>query len=104
MKYLGLPLALTHLNGIHFQPLEDKVAGKLLPWLGKHDTMAGRSTLVKAVLTRIGIYYITILDIPVKVLIKLVAFDEPSFGRHVTRSREENARSIGIWYISLKTK
>lgn len=45
MKYLGLPLSITRLKRIHFQPLEDKVAAKLVPWLGKHATMAGRATM-----------------------------------------------------------
>jgi hypothetical protein len=46
MKYLGLPLSVA-LKRIHFQPLEDKVAAKLLSWLGKHITMAERATRVK---------------------------------------------------------
>jgi hypothetical protein len=71
MRYLGLPLSVTRLKRIHFQPLEDKVASKLRPWIGKHVTMAGRSTLVKAVLTSIVIYFITVLDVPKEVLMKI---------------------------------
>jgi hypothetical protein len=51
--------------------LEDKVASKLVPWLGKHVTMAGRTTLVKAVLTSVVIYFITVLDVPMEVLMKI---------------------------------
>jgi hypothetical protein len=50
MRYLGLPLSLTRLKRIHLQYLEDKVFGKLVPWLGKHASMARRTVLVKAVL------------------------------------------------------
>ena len=64
MKYLGLPLSVTRLRRVHFQPLEDKVAGKLVPW-------AGRSTLVKAVLTSVVIYFITVLDVPLEVLLNI---------------------------------
>jgi mannosylglycoprotein endo-beta-mannosidase len=71
MKYLGLPLSVHRLKRIHFQPLEDKVAAKLAPWIGKHVNMAGRSTLVKAVLTSIAIYYITALEVPMEVLTKI---------------------------------
>jgi hypothetical protein len=71
MKYLGLPLSVTRLKRIHFQPLEDKVARKLVPWIGKHVTMAGRTSLVKAVLTSIVIYYNTMLEIPLEVLMKI---------------------------------
>jgi hypothetical protein len=44
-KYLRLPLSVTRLKRIHFQPLEDKVAAKLLPSIGKHVTKAIRATL-----------------------------------------------------------
>jgi hypothetical protein len=71
MKYFGLPLSVKRLKRIHFQPLEDKVAGKLVPWIGKHVTMAGRSALVKSVLTSIVIYYITMLNILVEILMKI---------------------------------
>jgi hypothetical protein len=60
MKYLELPLSVTQLKIIHFQPLEDKVAAKLIPWIGRHVTMADRSTLVKAVLTCIDIYFVIV--------------------------------------------
>jgi hypothetical protein len=33
--------------------------------------MAGRTTLVKSILTRIAIYYITVLNIPLEVLMKI---------------------------------
>ena len=71
MKCLGLPLSVTRLRRIHFQSLEDKVAGKLVLWEGKHVNMAGRSTLVKMVLTSIAIYFITVLDVPLEVLLKI---------------------------------
>jgi hypothetical protein len=41
IKYFGLPLSVKRLKRIHFQPLEDKVARKLVPWIGKNVTMAG---------------------------------------------------------------
>jgi hypothetical protein len=71
MKYLGLPLSVSKLKRIHFQPLDDKFIGKLVLWIGKHVTLAGCSSLVKSVLTSIKIYYITILNIPVEVLMKI---------------------------------
>ena len=71
MKYLGLPLSVKGLKRCHFQHLEDRVAGKLVPWIGRHATMAGRLVLVKAVLTSIVIYYITVLRIPVEMLLKI---------------------------------
>ena len=71
MKYLGLPLSVTRLKRVHFQPLEDRVAGKLRPWEGKNTTMAGRAVLVKSVLTSVIIYFITVLDVPLESLLKI---------------------------------
>jgi hypothetical protein len=51
--------------------LEDNVASKLVPWLGNHITMAGQTTLVKAVLTSVVIYFITVLDVHMDVLMKI---------------------------------
>jgi hypothetical protein len=71
MKNLGLPLLVKRLKRIYFQPLENKVATKLVPWTGKHVTKARRSSLVKSVFTSIGIYYITVFNILVEVLLKI---------------------------------
>jgi len=50
-KYLGLPLTNTRLRRIDFQSLVDKAVSKLTVWNGKNINHAGRSTLVKVVLT-----------------------------------------------------
>ena len=71
IRYLALPLAIRRLKRIHLQHLEDKAAGKLAPWRGRHVAIAGRMALVKAVLTVVAIYHITPLDLPVEVLQKL---------------------------------
>jgi hypothetical protein len=45
---------------------------ELVMWLGKHVTMAGRTTLVKSALTSIDIFFITIPNIPIEaVLMKI---------------------------------
>ena len=56
---------------IHFQFFEDKVAGKLPPWIARHVATPGRVVLVKAVLTAIAIYHITPLELPVEVRKKI---------------------------------
>ena len=71
MRYLGLPLSVRRLKRIHFQYLEDKVAGKLPPWSAMHVTTPGRIVLVKAALTAIAIYHLTPLDLPVEVRRKI---------------------------------
>jgi hypothetical protein len=68
MRYLGLPLGVKKLKRIHFQYLEDKAANRLVPWNGKHFTMAGRRALVKSVLTSQVIYPLTAIDVPAEPL------------------------------------
>ena len=71
MRYFGLPLSVMRLKHIHFQYLQDKIAGKLPPWSAMHVAAPGRIILVKAVLTAIAIYHLTPLDIPVEVRKKI---------------------------------
>jgi hypothetical protein len=45
IKYLGLPLSVWKLKRIDFQPLEDKMAGKLVTWDGKISMQSGEGPL-----------------------------------------------------------
>jgi mannosylglycoprotein endo-beta-mannosidase len=63
IKYLGLPLSVWQLKRVDFQPLEDKMAGKLVTWDGKNINAAGRGALVKSVLTSQAIFHLTPLRI-----------------------------------------
>lgn len=51
IKYLGLPLTHKILRRVDFQPLLDKARSKQAGWQGILLTPAGRTTLVKSVLT-----------------------------------------------------
>lgn len=68
IKYLGLPLTYKRLRRVDYQPLLEKVGGRLAGWQGRLLTPAGRTTLVKSVLTSIPIYYLTIFKPPKMVL------------------------------------
>jgi hypothetical protein len=61
-KYLGLPLHTRKLRRIEFQPLLDKIEGRLQGWKGKLMSLAGRETLVKCVLTAQPIYHLTVFQ------------------------------------------
>jgi hypothetical protein len=101
MKYLELPLSFTQLKRIHFQPLEDKVAAKLTPWIGRHVTMADRSTLVKAVHTCIDIYFVIVLDIPLEVLMKIDRIRRAFLWAALFKYLVENTMLIGRWCANL---
>jgi hypothetical protein len=68
IKYLGLPLSLTRIKKVDFQPLMDKSSSNLTNWLGSLIAPAGRATLVSLVHTSQAIYYLTALRAPATVL------------------------------------
>lgn len=59
VKYLGLPLSTGRLRKCDFQPLFDKSMNYIEGWRGRHVGLAGRSTLVKVVLTSQPIFLLT---------------------------------------------
>jgi hypothetical protein len=61
IKYLGLPLVLGRLRKADLQPIFDKISGRITNWTGKNMAAAGRTTLVKSVLTAQPIYLLTAL-------------------------------------------
>jgi hypothetical protein len=68
IKYLGLPLSTSRLKNVDFQPVVDKMAGKLNMWNGRNMTMAGRLTFVKSVLTSQTIHLLSALRVPKEIL------------------------------------
>lgn len=79
IKYKGLPLDFKRLQKVHFHPLLDKVATRLVGWQGGLLTPSGRTTLVKSVLTSIPTYYITFLKTPKASFVPLTALDVASY-------------------------
>ncbi len=63
LKYLGLPLALGRLRKTDLQPVFDKISGRVASWRGKNMAAAGRTTLVKSVLSAQPIYLLTALKV-----------------------------------------
>jgi hypothetical protein len=49
---------------VDFQPLEDKLGGKLVSWDGKNTNGPGRGTLVNFVLTSQDLFHVTLLRVP----------------------------------------
>jgi hypothetical protein len=64
MKYPVLPLSVWQVKRDEFQPLENKMGGKLVTSDGKNTNMADRGTLVKSILTSQAIFHLTTFSIP----------------------------------------
>ena len=63
-KYLGLPLSITRLPKSALLPLLDKLAGYLPGWRASMLHRAGRTALIKAVLTTTSIHHLIALNCP----------------------------------------
>ncbi|GKC06435.1 hypothetical protein Tco_0998045 [Tanacetum coccineum] len=57
--YLGLPIGSNMSRLTHWQGFIDKFNSRLSKWRAKLLSIGGRSTLVKAVLGSVGIYYMS---------------------------------------------
>lgn len=68
LQYLGLPLSDSALTKQDFIPLIQKINRRLPGWAAKLLTIAGRLTLVNAVLTSIPIYLMSVCKLPVWVI------------------------------------
>jgi hypothetical protein len=69
--YLGMPLSLRALRKIDFQALLDKIDALLAAWKGSMISREGRLVLLKAVLSSITIYMMTVHKFPAWVLEKI---------------------------------
>jgi hypothetical protein len=64
---------------VDFQPLEDKMVRRLVPWDGKNINMAGRDALVKSALTSQVIFRLTPLKIPPGCLTSMAKIERAFF-------------------------
>lgn len=64
LTYLGLPLTPGRLRKVHFQPLQDKIKGRLSGWKPSLLYMGGRRIMVNSVLSAIPTYTLTVLKPP----------------------------------------
>nr|GEX32878.1 putative RNA-directed DNA polymerase, eukaryota, reverse transcriptase zinc-binding domain protein [Tanacetum cinerariifolium] len=62
--YLGLPIGSNMSRLTHCQGFIDKFNSRLSKWKVKLLSIGGRSTLVKAVLGSVGIYYMSLFKVP----------------------------------------
>jgi hypothetical protein len=64
--------------------------------------MAGRATLVKSVLTVIVIYYITVLNVSIEILMKIDSIRRAFLWASCDKVTGGNSKLIGKWCASLR--
>ena len=95
-KYLGLPLTIHRLRRVDFQPLIDKVAGRLSSWQVRLLSIAGCNTLVKAVLSSQPIYFLTALRASDEVYNEIDSRHRRFLWLALKGFQEANVSSIGV--------
>lgn len=64
IKYLGLPLGANPRRKETWQPVLEKVRSRLARWKRKLLSFVGRLTLIKAVVSSLPVYYLSLFRIP----------------------------------------
>lgn len=66
--YLGLPLTTKSMTRHDYEPLIDKIRGRLLSWSSKSLSYAGRVQLIKSVIMSISNFWLSVFRLPQRCL------------------------------------
>lgn len=64
IRYLGLPLTTKTMTRSDYEPLVDKIRGRLLSWSSKSLSFAGRLQLIKSVISSISNFWCSVFRLP----------------------------------------
>ncbi|KAF3645514.1 hypothetical protein FXO38_19607 [Capsicum annuum] len=67
-RYLGVPLSTKKVSILQYQPLIDKIMGKIVSWTSRLLSYAGRAQLIKSILFSIQLFWSQIFIMPKKVV------------------------------------
>ena len=67
ISYLGLPLGANPRSKVFWNPVLNRIQNRLAPWKRKFLSKGGRLVLIKAVLSSIPTYFMSVFRIPVSV-------------------------------------
>ncbi|GMI65454.1 hypothetical protein HRI_000214700 [Hibiscus trionum] len=113
--YLGLPLGASRNSVQIWNPIIDKVKGKLAGWKGNFLSIAGRVCLIKSVLNNLLIYFPSLFKMPVSIADTLNRlFSHFLWGPHASRPihwvkwdkvvKPKQMGGLGIADIQLKNR
>lgn len=115
-KYLGVPLLHKRAEKLTYMPLVAKVQHKLASWKGQFLSMAGRSVLIKSVLSTIPTYQMQSTLIPKGVLLEIDKISHQFFWNQHENSQKctwlhgiesNDIKEVAAWEsrtLSAKTK
>eukprot|EP00268_Persea_americana_P014029 TRINITY_DN16210_c0_g1_i2.p1 TRINITY_DN16210_c0_g1~~TRINITY_DN16210_c0_g1_i2.p1 ORF type:complete len:280 (+),score=35.24 TRINITY_DN16210_c0_g1_i2:349-1188(+) len=69
--YLRMPLCSGRVSKSLWNPVLERVEGKLSSWKAKYLSIGGRATLIKSVLSNLPVYYFSIFRCPVSIIKRL---------------------------------
>ncbi|XP_073260583.1 uncharacterized protein [Populus alba] len=116
IKYLGLPLGANPKRISTWKPVLYQIRGRLNSWKGRLLSLAGRTILIKSVISAIPLYYMSIFCIPKTVAHKITAMQAWFlWGRSVgnrkihrlaldTVAKNKERGGLGVGNISAKNK
>lgn len=68
MNYLGMPLGGSQKSCAFWDLVVERVNKKLTCWKQSYISLGGRITLIKAALSNIPVYYMSLFKMPIKVV------------------------------------
>lgn len=71
MKYLGLPLGGVPRSLSFWDPVIERIQNKLDSWKRDYISLGGRITLIKAALSNLPVYYMSLFKILAKISLKV---------------------------------
>ena len=77
--YLGLPIGGNTSRLLVWEPILDRMRKKLASWKGNLLSVGGRATLIKATLSSLPLYYMSIFPAPMGVIEKIIQIQRDFF-------------------------
>jgi len=100
IKYLGLTLGANPKRISTWKPVLSQIKGRLNSWKGRLLSLAGRTILIKSVISTIPLYYMSIFCIPKTVARKITAMQS----RFLWGGSVDNRKFIGLLGIQWQQK
>ena len=99
--YLGIPLGANMNNKASWQPIVDRIQQRLAAWKASTLSRAGKLVLIKAVLSSLPVYYLSLFKMP-----KKVALEINKIQRRFLWSSKHNSKTTALvkWEIVQKPK